>query len=231
MAAPVANKIILPVDTGNTGKNVRTQTRVVGSDTVHEHFHIPISRREIKGIYGFSATAPAAVQAAAQNGTTTGFFWLEMPVGATKRGRLRRFSVMFDWGAVPTVDILTLPRIALARFTFTGAASGAQITPAKRNPGDDANVATIRTASTGMTVTLGAIFQATFAPFIDFATAAGINVQPHEVTELIPAGLFEDEWPDYGPGEGLVLYQPDAGTASDPRRFNFRGVCDEYDNS
>lgn len=44
MASPIASKIILPSDTGNTGKNVRTQTRVVGADTVHEHFFVKTDR-------------------------------------------------------------------------------------------------------------------------------------------------------------------------------------------
>ena len=46
MAAPIANKIILPDDSGNTGKKVRTQTRVVGADTVHEHFFVQGRRAE-----------------------------------------------------------------------------------------------------------------------------------------------------------------------------------------
>jgi hypothetical protein len=40
MAAPTADKIILPLDTGNTGKNVRTQLRTVGGIAVHEHYFV-----------------------------------------------------------------------------------------------------------------------------------------------------------------------------------------------
>lgn len=229
MAAPLASFVQLPLDTGNTGKKIRTQTRVVGADTVHEHFFIPISFRKIDGIYSFAATAPAAVQASADNGTSTGRFWLEMPAGATKRGRLRDFKLTFDWGVVPAADVPTLPRIALTRFTFTGTASGAAITPAKRHPSDAANVANVRTAVTGMTVTVGAVSWTALAPFIDFATAVGINSQPRFTDYYDPD--HEDAYMDFGPGEGLLLYQPDAGTASDLRRFNYWGRWDEYDNA
>lgn len=64
MAAPIADKIILPLDTGNTGKNNRTQTRVIGADTVHEHFVVSVSQRSIVGGYKANAgvlTVPAAV--------------------------------------------------------------------------------------------------------------------------------------------------------------------------
>jgi len=231
MAGPIADKVILPLDTGNTGKKVRTQTRVIGADTVHEHFFIQTSRRKIEGIYNFAATAPASVQATAQNGTATGFFWLELPVGGTRRARLRDFKVTFDWGVVPSADVTTLPRIAVARFTFTGTASGALITPARSNSSSEmtANVANIRTAVTGMTVTVGAIAWSALAPFIDFATAAGINVQPRFTEYYDPDD--EEAYLDFGPGEGLLLYQPDAGTASDIRRFNYWGRWDEYDNA
>jgi hypothetical protein len=37
MAAPIAAYVQLPADTANTGKKNRTQTKVAGSDTVHQH--------------------------------------------------------------------------------------------------------------------------------------------------------------------------------------------------
>jgi hypothetical protein len=229
MTAPLADKIILPSDTGNSGKKVRTQTRVVGADTVHEHFVVPISARKVDGIYYFAATAAAAVQASAQNGTSTGFFWLELPSGGTKRLRLRRFEIVFEQGAAPTADHLTLPRIALARFTFTGTASGAIVTPAKRRETDGGNTANVRTAVTGMTVTLGAVISSWLPPGIDFATAAGQNVVSKVNEPFAPTN--EDDFIDVQPAEGLLLYQPDAGTASDVRRFNYKGAWDEYDNA
>lgn len=231
MAAPVANKIILPLDTGNTGKNVRTQTRVVGADTVHEHFQIPISARKIDGVYYFAATAAQAVQAAAQNGTTAAFFWLAVPTGSTKSVRLRRLEVIFEQGAAPTADHLTLPRIALQRFTFTGTGSGASIVTCKRKTADANPVSSLFTASTGMTVTLlaSAIAMTFLPPGIDFATAVGQNVVSKVNEPYEP--VLEDDFLELVAGEGFVLYQPDAGTATDVRRFNVKGSFDECDNS
>lgn len=81
MAVPIADKIQLPLDTGNTGKKVRTQTRVVGADTVHEHYFVQISARNIVAAAKVSSgtlTVPTAIH----NGTTTGFLWLYNPVGS-----------------------------------------------------------------------------------------------------------------------------------------------------
>src|SRR6266545_1371349 len=91
MAAPIASFIQLPVDTGNTGKKVRTQTRVVGADTVHEHFFVPISARGVTVGYKAS-TGTLTVPAAVHNGTTTGFAWLYNVVGSTIKMALKRIS-------------------------------------------------------------------------------------------------------------------------------------------
>ncbi|HKS16986.1 MAG TPA: hypothetical protein VJU16_06720, partial [Planctomycetota bacterium] len=78
MAGPVAAFVRLPDDASNTGKKVRTQSRVIGSDTVHEHFFIPTMKAEILGVYRW-ALDQQTVQASAQNGTSTGFFWAHVP--------------------------------------------------------------------------------------------------------------------------------------------------------
>lgn len=65
MTAPVADKIILPLDTGNTGKKKRTLTRVVGSDTVHSDYVIVEDPRSVVGSYKCSSgvlTVPIAAQ-------------------------------------------------------------------------------------------------------------------------------------------------------------------------
>src|SRR4051812_40175473 len=127
MAAPVASYIQLPVDTGNTGKKVRSQTRVVGADTVHEHFFIPESRRSRLGVY-YAASGTLTIPAAAQNGTTTGLFWLYNPIGSVVKMGLRRLATQIVFALTTTIDV-SIPRIAFSRFTFTGAGSGAQIAP------------------------------------------------------------------------------------------------------
>ena len=229
MAAPIAGMIQLPTDSGNTGKKVRTQTRVVGADTVHEHHFIPISSRKIDGIY-YASSGVLATVAAADNGTTAARLgWLEMPVGGSKRGRLRQIENTSVLGAIVSADFTAMfSPISIARFTFTGTASGALITPARRHPSDAANVANLRTASTGMTVTLaGLARRCGLVPFIDFATAAGwISVSPHS-NDYDPQ--HEDEYLDFGPGEGLVFYQVDAGNTG--WRSIVSLAWDEYDNA
>jgi hypothetical protein len=229
MARPVAGKIVLPSDAANAGPKVRTQTRVVGADTVHEHMFVPISREKLLGLYWWVPTAAQSVQASAQNGTSAAFGWLAMPPSLNVRGRVRRLEVVFEQGAAPTADHLTLPRIAFQKFSFTGTPSGASITPLKRHTSDAANSSNFYTAATGMTITLGAFGPTYIPPGIDFATAVGQNVVSKVNEPFNPQA--EDEYFDYGPGEGFVLYQPDAGTTTDVRRFNFKLYIDEYDNA
>jgi hypothetical protein len=45
MAAPTPSWVQLPLDTSNTGKKMRTQTRHVGADDVLEHAFNPVSLR------------------------------------------------------------------------------------------------------------------------------------------------------------------------------------------
>ena len=65
MAAPIAAFAQLPTDSGNTGKKMRTQTRVIGADTVHEHFFIESSTRDMLGSY-VAHSGVFTIQATAQ---------------------------------------------------------------------------------------------------------------------------------------------------------------------
>lgn len=217
MAAPVADKIILPLDTGNTGKKKRTQTRVVGADTVHEDFVILTSKDSKLGIYRVHSGI-LTIPTAAQNGTTTGHLWFSNPVGSAVKGRLRRLRETGQTVA-GAID-LTVPRQLFSLFTFTGSASGATITPAKRDSTDVAAVCTVRTASAGMTVTLGATFRHTGIPAI-IATATSATIQAD-----LPPCIYPPEEPGeedcvvIRPGEGIVLWSADASTTANRRLFS-----------
>lgn len=212
MAAPVETDVILAVDTSNIGKRVRTQSRDFGGTVRHMHYFIPVSARA-KKVFHYS-TPLQSVLAAAHDGTTTAFFWLQNPTASIVDLVIRKAVLRFG-----TTNVLTstVPRILLVKFTFASTASGATVTPARRKAAD-ANAADMRTAPTGMTsLTLGA----TIATFI--------TPQMHAAGQFF--GPPAQEWPSGGndpyedddiiliPGEGAVLYQADAGTASDPRRF------------
>jgi hypothetical protein len=217
MAAPVAGFVQLPLDTGNTGKKVRTQTRTVGADSVHEHFFIPISQYSKVGFFrahGGVLTIPTA----AHNGTTTGHLWFFNFIGNTIKARLRRLreTVQVVAGAID----LTAPRQLFALITFTGTPSGATITPAKRDSTDAAATMTLRTASTGATVTLGAILRHAGVPAIT-ATASSATVQTMHLPAVYPPwDPDEEECPVLRAGEGIVLYSGDASTTANRRLFS-----------
>lgn len=214
MAAPLADKIILPVDTGNAGKKVRSQTRVVGADTVHEHFFIPISARSRLGVY-YAHSALLTIPTGAHTPATTAYFWFVNPAGSAVKASLRRFRVSMQFLVTSAIDV-SVPRQTLALFTETGAPSGAAITPGKRDSTDATAVASVRTAATGMTVTPGAIIRAELPPIN--ATASSATIQANFPTTIgQPWDLAEDEMPVLRAGEGAVFYSADAGTAANRR--------------
>jgi len=212
MAAPIPSNVRLADDAANTGKRVRTDTRDVGGTVVHHHWFVPISSRS-KKVFHYSGLPVQSVLASAQDAVATGFFWLQVPSGNAWDVAIRKCVLRFATGNVVT---LTFPRIVLSRFTFTGTPSGATSPAAKRRSAEPPT-ADMRTAVTGMTVTLGATVATYLVP------------QMHAVGQVFappaqewPSGgndPFEDDDVILAPTEGVLLYQPDAGTASDPRRF------------
>lgn len=225
MPAPVASKIILPLDSGNTGKNVRTQTRVVGPDTVHEHFFIPISARSRLGVY-YGHSGIQTIPTGATNGTTTGNFWLYNPVGSSVKMALRRLREVIQFTVTSAVDV-SVPRIQYNLFTFTGTGSGTQITPAKRDSTDAAPVGNLRTAMTGLTIILGAAIRAALPPII--STASSATIQANQLAQVGPAwDMDEDEMPVLRAGEGIVCWTPDAATTAN-RRFTSDLIWEEFE--
>jgi hypothetical protein len=235
MAAPVAASVTIPSDSGNTGKKIQTQSEVIGSDTVHAHFFIPRQKAKVLGVYRAASAALQSVQAAAQNGTSTAFLWAHVPTAVSgKKVRLRQLRIEFQ--NVGVTSMPTVPRIGVARFTFTGTASGATQAGAKLDASAPTPVLDQRTAVTGLTVTLdpspGSLLSVTLVPAGLLAgTAASFAPHPSSVQWLMDGAAEEDEYLVLSPGEGVVLYQLDAGTASDSRRFAYSLVWDEIDTA
>src|SRR3990172_4916161 len=225
MAAPVAEKIILPLDTGNTGKKVRTQSRVVGPDTVHEHFFVPVRQARILTIYRL-ALVQATVLASAQNGTTAGMLFGHMPSGVSgKAMRLRRLSFTSQHSTALATP--TAPRLLVRRFTSSGGLSGALVAP---NINDSLNhiapACLYSLVNTGVTVVhVGIGFGA--GGLAGALTAVGAYETAFK--DIIDPASDEDDWPIFYPGEGFVVYQDVAGTASDTRKFNLQLNADEID--
>lgn len=225
MAAPVAGRIILPDDTGNTGKGVRTQSRVLGGNTVHEHFYVQALKAELLGVYRVGLAQQTILQNA-QDGTSTGFLWGHVPNAITnKKARLRRVIVTSQHSTALATP--TAPRLVLSRMTFTGTASGASVTPVKVDATSGSAILDLRTAVTGLTVTLVGILGT--GAITGAVTAVGAYAPAMcEFLEPLP---MEDSWPVFAPGEGFVIWQDTAGTASDTRKANIQLLWDEIDTA
>lgn len=211
MAAPVATFIQTPDDSGNTGKKVRTQSRVVGSDTVHEYFFSLVNPREGKGFYMLHSGL-ITVPTAADVPSTNLRFLLFNPVGNTLRGFVR--SIRGTQQYVAAAIDLTAARLAYALFTATGTASGTALTPAKLDSTFPSSSLTARTAVTGLTLTLGAILRADLLPVFALATGTGVAVPAGQSVER---NLDTEEHIVLRAGEGIVCYCPDASTTANRR--------------
>jgi hypothetical protein len=226
MAAPVASLIELPDDSGNAGKNVRTITKVVGSDTVHEHFMVPDHAYTITGKY-FLGSPIQTVVASAHDGTSTGLYWFQLPTTATVNALITSLNISFSKAG--TTVTVTAPEVAFDKFTFTGTASGAATTPAKYLTAGATAQLIARTAVTGMTVTVGARLASAMVPAVATAVGSMYGAQtliaPDPLLWNRPSGF------ELGPGEGLLVYQPTNGTSSDDRKFSFNMTWYEIDLS
>lgn len=223
MGTPIADMIQLPLDTGNTGKKKRTQTRLVGSNTVHEDFVVPISARNKVGLFKAALVPPVAVPAAVHNGTTTGFAWLYNPVGSTIKMAVKRTTIIDQFTAL-AVDLLP-GELRASLFTFTGVGSGALLTPSKRDSTDAAAQGNFRTASTGMTCTLGAVVMARMYQTMDLVTGGAGHWNPNW-TEWNPDN--EDGEIILRPGEGIVFWHSVAVTTGN-RRLTINTAWEEFE--
>lgn len=212
MAAPIADFIQLPLDTGNTGKKNRTQTRVVGANTVHEHYIVCISARSYLGVY-WGTIGNQTVPTAAQNGTSTGNWWLFNPVGSAIKSGVRRFSRTWQYAAL-AVDLVP-GQFRISLFTFTGTASGAQVTLGKHDSTDATPVTNLRTAMTGLTITLGSSVWEEQGPILPLATGSGVVCGPAIGIERLPEETGEII---LRAGEGIVDWSAQALTTANRRQ-------------
>jgi hypothetical protein len=214
MTAPVAASIVLPSDSSNSGKQLRTQTKSINAITVHEQFVVPSFGITNVGKYFFSSTQQS-VSATVQDGIATGFFWMQMPLAATVTALIR--NIHADASTSSTTAAPTAPVLSFNKFTFTGTASGAAITPVKFQTAGTTAQMIVRTAVTGMTVTLTGDIGAFSFPCV--MTGTGTMYAEKQVIAENPQAWTRGSDVEIGPGEGLVIYQSVAGTAADPRRF------------
>ena len=227
MAAPLPAFIQLPDDSGNTGNKVRTQTRVVGANTVDEHFFVPIREAKVVSHYRL-ALVQSTVLASAQNGTTAGFLFGHQPSTATTRA-MRLRAMWFDSQSSTALATPTAPRLLARRYTSAGALSGALIAPNLLDSSlDAAPTCLFSLANTGTTVVHVGIG---FASGGIMGAVTAVGAYAPAVIQLVDPSTDEDEWMVFRPGEGFVVFQDTAGTTSDTRKFNLQIFCDEIDIS
>lgn len=210
-------EIILPPD--STGKSIHTrELTVTGPGVVQQQYVIPVSERVNSGVY-VAHSGAHVVQASAQNGTSTGFWWLYNTSSTVIVG-VRRISFMCQHGSI--LVTATSPRIVLQGFTFTGTPAGTAITPKKTDTGFAGATASIRSTQVTSVVTLTQQFHA-FLPVVALtavgaAAPAEASYEPDEESGEIMLRQ----------NEGVACWQADAGTASDTRRFVTNVAWDEF---
>lgn len=225
MAAPIADKVVLPLDTGNTGKKKRTQTRVIGADTVHEDFVIPYNGRVTTGLY-YATPGKITFPTSAHNVTATAYAYLYNPVGSTIKMAVRRLAIQTQWVITTAVDVTT-PRQAVSLFTFSGVGSGALILAAKRDSADASPQGNLRTAVTGLTVTLGNMIKFDLPSVNATASSATIqaNFAPATASEWDPP---TEEQIILRAGEGIAFWSADAATTAN-RNFSCDIIWEEFE--
>lgn len=222
MAAPVAGNVRLPLDTGNTGKYKRTQTRTVGADSVHSDYIIVEDPRSVLGVY--RASIPViAVPTAAHTGNTTGFMFVYNPVGSAIKMQISRLEWRCQFRAL-AVDLLA-GDLRVSRFTFTGVNSGTQVTPAKRDSTDAANVGQVSITWATAVATVGATLASNFLQTMDLVTGGAGHWSP-AFGEL--SNQNEHEEVVLRAGEGLVVWNASAVTTAN-RGFACNVGWDEFE--
>lgn len=208
----------LRVPPDGTGRKIRSRQRVVGSDTVEEQYVIALGSDRVVASRWFAHPGVFTVQASADTGTA-GRWYLFNPVGSSVLVAVREIGFASQHGSALATP--TSPRIAIKRFAATGTPSGTAVTPAAQDTAQSAAVATLRLASTGLTVTDGAVLTA----FLPTAALTAASAVPPAIEIWQP----DVEYPVIlRAGEGIYCQQLDAGTASDTRRYLTDLVWDEF---
>jgi hypothetical protein len=222
MAAPVASYVQLPTDTANTGKKNRTQTKAVGSDTVHEHFVVPSAGYTRTGRHAYQSSLHVLSTAA----TNTTHLVLAMTTAATHRAVLR--SIDMSYSITGTIAATTAsPLIVIQKATygtvFTATTNGAVINFQSSSTTSQLNA---YLGSSGASV-------GTPVPFASFAF-------PALLTTIGTYGGQCNLWragDQYDLGTGLEMkagdllqvLQPTTGSNGEQRTFTLRFEWDQVD--
>lgn len=223
MAAPVSTYVQLPTDGSNTGKKNRTQTRTIGSNSVHEHFVVPSA--------GFTRTGRHAYQSSlhtVSTGTDTTHFVLAMTTSATHRAVIRSIDVSYSITgtiAASTASPLIVIQKATYGTAFTASTNGQVINYQSSSTTSQLNA---YLGSSGASI-------GTPVPFASFAV-------PALLTTVGTYGGKFNLWQSQEPydletglemkaGDVLQVIQPTTGSNGEQRRFTVRFEFDQIDVS
>jgi len=147
------------------------------------------------------------------------YFW--NPVGGSKIVRIKKIS--FRQSPTSEIALPTAPRIGITRITLTGTGSGTQLAMPKKDTTCPVASAYLSTASTGATLSnVGLLMAFLIGAKSYIATYGGSSVVNNEV--WVPS---EEDAIVLRAGEGITIYQADAGTTSDTRTWNINIEWDE----
>lgn len=165
--------------------------------------------RTTLGVY-YASSGVLAIPTSA-HASLAGFLWLINPVGSPVTILVRRVEFKYMASALAAANT----RLTLERMTFTGGPATALVTALQRHSAEPAPSGRVLSDTTGITpATVGsnAPLYTSWVPSV--ITAAGVLVAAED--EWIPRD--EDDYIRLLPGEGIVVRQPDAGIATDPRK-------------
>lgn len=224
MAGPVASYVQLPSDTANTGKKNRTQTKAVGSDTVHEHFVVPSPGYVRTGRHAYQSSVHV-VSTAATNST---HLVLAMTTAATYRAVLRRINLTY--GITGTIAATTAsPQLVLQKATygtaFTLSTNGQVINYQSSSTASQLNA---YLGSSGASIGT----PVPFASFIFPALLTTVGTYGGQCT-LWEAGDAYDAATglEMKAGDLLQVLQPTTGSNGEQRTFTLRFEWDQIDVS
>jgi hypothetical protein len=185
--------------------------------------------------YGtYQAELVATVSATAQTANTGGFFWAVNPATSGKIIKLERIGFQICPTTAVAAGFPTAPRVGFTRFTFSGTPTGA-VVAALGNASTQGKFDSIypapsldwRSAITGLTCVYGHTLFSTLAP----ATSVVGTVTASQIQGVASDNEYQPRETEYEhvirPGEGIVLFQPEAGSTGDTRKITARLFWEE----
>lgn len=226
MAAPLPSTVTLGSDTVYTGKQLRAQSTSVSGVAVNETFYIPTPAFRITGAYAF-VSAQFQLLSVAQNGTTSGIFWVYVPTTAIITAMIHRINI--SCGALNATSGISNSTISFSKFTWTGTGTANASVPLPLLREFPQAQTTVITNNTGMTTSLAGDFAVVAMPTM-YGNPSMLYFN-REVLAYNQHAYQRGFCFELAAGEGLVAWQSQAATLLDPRGIKIQIEWNELDLS